>query len=363
MSIDKPLEGYLCTIPFTRLEIHEGYYGYACCPSWLPEIIGNCEKEGIAEVWNSEKMQKIRASILDGSYSYCNKEICPNIQNNKLFHHTELDGMKKWIKVYENKLTVMEEPPEAIELNYDFSCNLSCPSCRNEQIIDNAGESFEEKEKFTENVLEFIDKNYINDDVLELLVTGSGDPFASPVYFKLLQKLRGKDLPYFDIVLHTNGVLLTPHSWSKLTHIHKNINNISVSIDAATKETYLKVRRLSNWEMLLKNLEFMATLLDRGEIKLLNFNFVVQNDNYIEMIDFVKLARRYHSKIIVFFTLMQNWGTFSESEYQKQMIWDEGHVNYLHFLRTLKDPVFDDEYVHLGSLKNFREMALKKTDI
>jgi hypothetical protein len=62
-----------CSKPFESFEITQinGRGGvYLCCPSWLDTPIGNLRFQSVEEIWNGERAQDIRRSILDGSFDY-----------------------------------------------------------------------------------------------------------------------------------------------------------------------------------------------------------------------------------------------------------------------------------------------------
>jgi hypothetical protein len=69
------LKNYFCGVPFNSLEIHNNVC-FVCCPSWLPNKIELSEIP-LKDIYNSEPIVDIRNSILDGSFKYCNKELCP----------------------------------------------------------------------------------------------------------------------------------------------------------------------------------------------------------------------------------------------------------------------------------------------
>ena len=61
---------------------------YPCCPGWLKDDtnpagydFGNIYKDKWKDIWNGEKAQEFRKSILDGSFKYCNENLCPHLQN------------------------------------------------------------------------------------------------------------------------------------------------------------------------------------------------------------------------------------------------------------------------------------------
>ena len=75
---------YICVTPFNYTEVHDKEQ-WLCCPSWLPVDIE--QGLGIKENFRSEKAEKVRDSIIDGSYKYCDELLCPHlsgIKNNKI---------------------------------------------------------------------------------------------------------------------------------------------------------------------------------------------------------------------------------------------------------------------------------------
>jgi len=72
-------------------------------------------------------------------------------------------------------LTVLPYGPREVNCAHDRACNLSCPSCRTELII---------KTSRREEILSIRRKldNEALADAETLYITGSGDPFGSPLF-------------------------------------------------------------------------------------------------------------------------------------------------------------------------------------
>ena len=139
MPIDKDiLKKYICVQPFKHIEFFKDH-ATMCCPTWLETQLWYDKNEDGSfnyDVWKSETAQKIRQSILDGSYSHCSKTACPHlstlintgvpsgffIPKNEL-PYTMHDGF-----VIDDKN--ISTGPGSINFTYDDSCNLRCPSCR-----------------------------------------------------------------------------------------------------------------------------------------------------------------------------------------------------------------------------------------
>ena len=82
------LKDYFCSVPFNSLEIHNNVC-FVCCPSWLPNKV-ELSNIPLKDIYNSEPVVDIRNSILDGSFKYCNKELCPYLS--KLLNHGITSG-------------------------------------------------------------------------------------------------------------------------------------------------------------------------------------------------------------------------------------------------------------------------------
>lgn len=115
----------------------------------------------------------------------------------------------------------------------------------------------------------------------------------------------------------------------KLDKLCNNVPNISiyVSIDAATKEIYSKIRKGGNYEFLIKNLEYLSQLRNNNKIKLVELNFVIQRINYKEINDFISLLKKFKFDYVNFSSI-SNWGTYTDEEFLNlTMINEEGIPN------------------------------------
>jgi len=129
-----PLDDRLfCSKPFKWFEVfQENEIGevYFCCSAWLNTPVGRIPDEPVEKIWNGEKAQEIRRSILDGSFRYCNRTLCPYLQTATEPVQKVGDIKDEELRnIIEKKLTVLPFGPRAINCSYDRSCNLFCQSC------------------------------------------------------------------------------------------------------------------------------------------------------------------------------------------------------------------------------------------
>jgi hypothetical protein len=355
---DAPLAGRFCPNPFKQIDLEESGVAYTCCSAWLPTPMGNLNHAPVMEMWNGPTMQRIRESIFDGSFRYCRHDRCPMIQNGRLPTLEEARKDPLFTRVIDERKTTLEHPPLFLNLVNDRSCNLYCPSCRTERINHNDGPKFRDIQRLQARLLEPY-LSHPNERHFILSITGSGDPFASHVYRDLLFTLDGTQFPNMQIALQTNGVLLTPRTWRRMRGVHGNIVSIIISFDAATAETYKQTRRGGHWAMLLDNAGRMGQLRAREEVKKLRFDFVVQKANFREMAAFVELSRELGADQ-AYFSRLTDWGTWPRDQFLDQCVWEPGHPLRGEFMEVLRDPLFDDPFVDLGNMSEFRGRALSE---
>ncbi|MGV6851824.1 MAG: radical SAM protein [bacterium] len=356
VNINKNLKGRFCANPFRQFDLDTVGGVGVCCSSWLPTLIGNLYDDDIQEIWNSKRAQLIRESIFDGSFRYCNHKVCPSIQNGTLPTLEQAAQESSTIKNIIDQRKLVLDAPYFINLCNDFSCNLSCPSCRPQQINLTRGYQF----KRTNKLQKKLEKQLFSlpgEQPMVVNVTGSGDPFASKVYREFLYTVQGKNFPNLTFNLQTNGVLFTPRNWQRIHKIHHQIGTVLISFDAATEPTYNITRRGGNWQQLLKNVAFLVERRKEGAINFLRLDFVVQQANFKEMGDFIILAKRLGADQVRF-SMILDWGIMGKKAYADACVWRKDHPQFSDFIQCLKTDVFDDPIVDLGNLTEYRQMAL-----
>ncbi len=322
------LKNYICTVPFEALEI-QGNKNLMCCASWLlRELPSNIPMK---DLWNSKDAIEIRESILDGSYKFCDKTQCPFLSQLITFGGgfigpiAHKDETSK--KITSLKSGELEYGPRIFQMSFDRTCNYKCPSCRNKMIVA----SSEEIKEIDRKIIEFEDA--YSTSIETIYCSGTADPFASVSYRNYLRNFNPEKYPKLKTIhLHTNASLWNKTMWESMPNIHKYVETCEISIDAGTKDTYENITRLGgNWENLLNNLEFIYTI---PKIKKIKASFVVQSTNYKEMGVFTTLMKKIlKEKAKIFFGKINNWGTFTNEEFNNIKIWDTNHPEHGQFLK------------------------------
>jgi len=338
------LKNYVCSLPFTNMELHHRE-NYMCCASWLLKPLPS--NVPLSNLWNSSEANDIRKSIWDGSYKYCDKTQCPFLSN--LINFGITDGgpiFQKHIVPpyildnYNLETGEMKTGPNIIQMSFDRTCNLKCPSCRVGLYVADR-----KKIKEVNLTIEEIEKTFAK-DLVWIYITGSGDPFVSVGFRNFLRNFDAKKYPKLtNIHLHTNATMWDKDMWESMKPVHRYVKTCEISIDAATKETYeTKTRIGGDWDLLINNLNYINTIKNLNNIKT---SFVVQSNNYKEMQPFLHLMKNiFGKKAKVFFGKVNNWGTFTNDEFNKIKVWDTEHPEYNEFITEFNKVCLDGQVFH-----------------
>ncbi len=243
-------------------------------------------------------------------------------------------------------LEYMPRGPGHAAFSHDRSCNVSCPSCRVKRFTASRTEQALYDESMPALLSFLRGTDFIT-------VTGGGDPFASKHYRELLKRLNGTSQA--KLILHTNGLLFDERAWTEL-ELAGRVAHVTVSIDAATPQTYERIRRGSKWPTLQARLEFITGKRREGLIEHLDTNFTVQRSNYSEMAKFAKwMIRLGFDKVK--FSIVRNIGAYTTEQYEAEDVSSARHPEHQAFIDSLRDPIFEHPQVDLGNCTSYRHAA------
>lgn len=340
---DTHLQEFTCTMPFEFLDIFSEGDAYCCCCDFVKAgySLGNIYEKTFEELWNCENIQKLRYCVSMGDFEYCNS-ICSTLHSKpedeiNMVGLPPLQYRRDYNYDYKNYTECkLERGPKYIKLECDKTCNLSCPSCRSSV----KGLNEEESERVY-NML--IEKVYPNLKDCEYLIgNNAGELLASKALIKFYKLLSHDKFPKMQLMIYSNGMLLDKEHLDQLSNLKGMPIIFSVSVDAAEKETYEKLRRGGKWEKLDQNLLYIKSLMQKDENIQLRLNFCVQKDNYRQIPEFMKLAKRWGASIVAL-QLMTDWGTMPVEEYIEKNVIHESNPHRQEALKIVKDVVDKSE--------------------
>lgn len=348
-----------CPVPFQDAHVIPGGNVYLCCPGFLKYPAGNIYKTPLIEIFNSPEAQTIRKSILNGEFTFCNKAVCPGYM---------LTAKESVVPL---PSATIPDGPKRLFPYMDDSCNLSCPSCRQKTRFD--------QRFFDPDYRQFIADQLLHPNLDELFLT-AGEPLFSVFYRKLMTDLLNRpELHHISLRMTTNGLLWKNDSPSARRMMESlrpeeripdyldslltqnRIREVTVSIDAASRDTYRKIRKGGDWGTLMESLAQMAEDKQRYGFQLM-LNFVVQKDNYREMQGFVELAKHFRADEVNFQQVrfrpeMQTYMTLDEFQ-NNFAIHRSEHPEYQNFL-SISQPLLSENIAkfHLPLLSAITEVC------
>ena len=205
-------------------------------------------------------------------------EIDSSWQDHEIYKSKKyIDYRKKWELLSRGEL--LEDFPLNIEMEPTYYCNLKCPFCPR---TVNLGER-ESKHMPNEIWQKFL-KECAENNLPSIQLDHEAESMMNPKFFEMLKDTNEAGI--FDMWMHTNGQLLNDKNGRKL--IENGIKKLNISIDASTKETYIKLRVGGKYEKLITNLDNFLKLKKEYNASYLRVrvSFVEQEENFHEKKDF-----------------------------------------------------------------------------
>ena len=178
-------------------------------------------------MWKSKIANVLRLSILNGTYSFCNKIFCDryNFEN-------EVESQKDILESVEvNKI------PKEIMFAFDDSCNLVCPSCR-KSMVTNRDDEYKSMKQWVDDFM-----ISAGNKTEYLWLSGNGEPFVSRLYRELIKEaFHWRD----NMSILCNATLINEKNYIEYLEKYQKME-VVLSIDGATKKrmrSYGKVEDL-----------------------------------------------------------------------------------------------------------------------
>ncbi len=219
-----------------------------------------------------------------------------------------------------------------LTFGFDQTCNLSCPSCRTHRIVEKTSASIEKARAVEEKLVDLLPT------VKVLHINPAGELFGSKPSRKLLEMIDNERCPQLILDIISNGTLFTEEEWNKFPGIHGKVRSVRISIDAASKPTFEKLRRLGRYEPFVENMRFLSRLRATGTIPQLKFSFTYQLDNFREMPEFVEFCASMNADFAIFERL-QNIA-FTANDYRAKAVHHPEHPQHIEFLGIISKPIF-----------------------
>lgn len=178
--------------------------------------------------------------------------------------------------------------PKCIDIGTTNLCNASCIMCPHTKLKNFGTMDMELYKKIIDNC----ERLEIKDVVLSFF----GEPLLDKLIFERIKYAKSKGL---RVSFYSNGSLINKENAEKL--IESRLDSITISLDGSTKDTYEKIRKGLNFDIVDKNVERLSQM--RIEVNLV---LVELEENKKDIKKFYKKWKdKVHSVNII---NMRNWG-------------------------------------------------------
>lgn len=173
--------------------------------------------------------------------------------------------------------------PLNMEIDITNNCNLRCVMCN---FSDPRYYKVKKQEISVKKFAELASQVFPRMNKISL--SFGAEPLLHRKIEQLFAILADYKVPY--TYMHTNGLLLRNSSIEAM--IKHGFSSLSISIDAATKENYEKIRIGGNFGKLIANLQLLKKIKAEHQVEhpTVSFNFVIMRQNMHELPAFIELA-------------------------------------------------------------------------
>lgn len=261
-----------CSFPFEKIKISaRGDVSMCCYQGWS---LGNLLHQEFDSIWLSDLAKEIRVTTLAGDLHQSCKGwgACPFLQKPKI-----------------KNAMVVEDFQYPIEIELDLP-NTHCNIGGNNPTPDTAcfmcpraSKQFVPDPDITDQIVDKI--KFLMPKLKRIMVLGVSEPFWKDKVFHVLERL---DFASYNehILFHTftNGTVFNGEKQDRFLSICKK-SNLMFSLDAATPDTYKKIRRLDVFLKLIENIRHYKKKLTPGH----SF-FIANNINTVNVKECVKMV-------------------------------------------------------------------------
>lgn len=198
--------------------------------------------------------------------------------NLKLFYHTDRIEMLK---------NGERCAPIYVRLKPTNRCNQHCYYCFYDNNNSHNNNVYSERyvnrtQEIPWDKMQEIINDFAEMGVKAVTFSGGGDPLCYPYIVETVNKLKENNIDY---ALITNGQALS----GEKAEVFKDAKWVRVSIESTNQETYRKIRGVSTYESVMKNIQNFSKIKNKNCA--LGVNCVVNEHNYKEIYELCKIVK------------------------------------------------------------------------
>ena len=209
----------------------------------------------------------------------------------------------------------MRSHPTGIEIEMTNRCNLACIQCLRSLGLKPYKLGDIDFENYKKILAEF-------PYAMNISLNGFGEPMMYKNFFEVVAYTR-RERPWCKIGIYTNGMLIDDEKAHKVMDC--GLTELNISIDAATPDTYRRVRRGGKLPILHDNIRRLVRVKQEtgARFPMLGLNYVMLNENEGELVPFIEQAAEFGVDFVNCITYAgYDWGfknKRTEVSYKKEL--------------------------------------------
>ena len=231
-----------------------------------------------------------------------------------------------------------QNPPKKIRLDLCNMCQLNCVECymrkQHNEVKEKVGYSYVNFETFKK----FVDNNSF---IEEIETSNDGEIFLNPDLDKIIEYAYKKNI----ILTAYNGVNLNTISEQTAEYLVKyRFQQLAISLDGASQETYSQYRRNGNFDNVIENIKMINRFKQKynSEFPLLTYKFILFGHNEHEVEKAKQLAQQLNMRTLFGINYAAHYSPVKNQQKVKNLplcdvVEDSTENNYQNYLKNQED--------------------------
>lgn len=169
--------------------------------------------------------------------------------------------------------------PFMVAVEVTNECMLDCIICPHSRLKEKTG--YMSLDLFHK----IIDECSRHPSLGDLVFTGPGEPLLHPKLLEMSKLAKRKRIPYVRLI--TNAILLTRQKTPQIL-ADSGLDEIGLSLDAATQRTYQKIKRSSKFQIAQENIPYFLNQKKKRWKPFVSLHILKMRETAGEISDFVK---------------------------------------------------------------------------
>jgi len=310
LTVEKNVHGF-CELPFTKAKISSDGHVSMCCHQSHDGYLGNLFEKTFEEIWFGSLAEEIRIQNKDARlHRVCDTSECPYKYKKVVEHMHDFEANSRGYPTH------IEFDLHGSHCNFggtDLLIERVCLMCPRSQ--KDFKEHLEKNPDRTDELVDKIKHLIIHIKIINIL--GVAEPFWKDKIFDILNKFNIKENKNrISVWTTSNASIFNEDRQDKLLDLTDK-TDIHFSLDAATRETFLKIRKNDCFEICCKNIKSWREKTKEinklsGKNHYIRLHNNINTINVNEVTDMVFLAKDMGIDLLVLLPTHDCGGTHSD---------------------------------------------------